>query len=226
MRRSRFTESQIVSILKQGSPNRRVPTAAQHQQGDLLSLAGEVRQRVGRRAEAPARAGSREREAEADVCRVRARERGDQGRPEPKAMTPSAKREVLAWLVQEHGVPVPRAAYDRSPRSWLVRDVAAVTELTTEAFVEWGLAQRIASGCIQPGKPDQNAFIERLNRTFREEVLDVYLFDSLEQVREITEAWLETYNTERPHDSLGQRPPLAFLRRPDAPAKSTIEVSA
>jgi len=38
-------------------------------------------------------------------------------------------------------------------------------------------------------------------------VLDVYLFDSLEQVREITEAWLETYSTERPHASLGQVPP-------------------
>jgi len=46
-------------------------------------------------------------------------------------------------------------------------------------------------------------------------VLDVYLFDSLEQVREITEAWLETYSTERPHDSLGQVPPLTFLPRPD-----------
>lgn len=56
-------------------------------------------------------------------------------------------------------------------------------------------------------------------------VLDVYLFDSLEQVREITEAWLETYSTERPHDSLGQVPPLTFLPKPDAPAKSPVEVS-
>jgi putative transposase len=76
-------------------------------------------------------------------------------------------------------------------------------ELTAEAFVEWCKAQRIGIGYIQPGKPDQNAFIERFNRTFREEVLDAYLFNSLEQVRQITEAWLTTYNTERPHDSLG-----------------------
>jgi hypothetical protein len=61
-------------------------------------------------------------------------------------------------------------------------------ELTAEAFVEWCTAQRIAIGYIQPGKPDQNAFIERFNRTYREEVLDAYLFDSLDQVQAITDA--------------------------------------
>ena len=98
-------------------------------------------------------------------------------------------------------------------------------KLTAEAFVEWCTAQRIAIGYIQPGKPDQNAFIERFNRTYREEVLDAYLFDSLGQVQEITDAWLATYNSERPHDSLGQVPPLTFLPRPDAPTQSTFEVS-
>ena len=63
---------------------------------------------------------------------------------------------------------------------------------------------------------DQNAFIERFNWTLREEVLDAYLFDSLDQVRVITAAWLAIYNTMRPHDSLGQMPPLMFLPRPDA----------
>jgi putative transposase len=98
-------------------------------------------------------------------------------------------------------------------------------ELTAEAFIEWCAAQRIAIGYIQPGKPDQNAFIERFNRTFREGVLDAYLFDSLEQVREITDAWLATYNTERPHDSLGRVPPLTFRPRPELPLKSTVGVS-
>ena len=98
-------------------------------------------------------------------------------------------------------------------------------ELVAEAFVGSCAAQRISLGYIQPGKPDQNAFIERFNRTFREEVLDAYLFGSLEDVRAITNAWLDSYNTERPHESLGQAPPLTFLPRPDAPAESTFVVS-
>jgi len=67
--------------------------------------------------------------------------------------------------------------------------------------------------------------IQNLHRALREEVLDTYLFDSLEQVREITETWLETYNTERPHDSLGRMPPLTSLPRPHTPSESIFEVS-
>jgi putative transposase len=79
-----------------------------------------------------------EREAQAHVRGARARERGDHGRPEPKAVTPSAKREVLAVLVQEHGVSVrracqavrlSRAAHDRPPRSRLSQDADVVTAL-------------------------------------------------------------------------------------------------
>ncbi len=75
-----------------------------------------------------------------------------------------------------------------------------------------------AIGYIQPGKPDQNAFIERFNRTFREEVLNAYLFDSLEQAQEITDAWLATYNTERPHGAApdvsaeARRAPTVYFR--------------
>ena len=98
-------------------------------------------------------------------------------------------------------------------------------ELTALAFVEWCDERRIARYYIQPGKPDQNAFIERFNRTYRTEVLDAYLFDSLAEVRALTERWLVSYNQERPHDSLGRVPPLTFLPRLTLPEQSPFEVS-
>lgn len=78
------------------------------------------------------------------------------------------------------------------------------------------ILQHVRLEHIQPGKPKQNAFIERFNRTYREEVLDAWVFTSLAEVRQITEEWLTCYNTERPHDSLGGVPPCTYLPRPNA----------
>ena len=100
------------------------------------------------------------------------------------------------------------------------------SELTFTAFIEWCAEQNIELRFIQPGKPDQNAFIARFSRTYRNEVLDAYVFDSLDQVREITESWLPDYNEERPHDSLGRVPPLTFLPRPQLPRESTSKLCA
>ena len=100
------------------------------------------------------------------------------------------------------------------------------SELTSTAFTEWCAEQQIELRFIQPGKPDQNAYIERFNKTYRNEVLDAYVFDSLDQVRAITESWLPEYNQERPHDSLGRVPPLTFLPRPQPSAESTYELCA
>ncbi len=101
------------------------------------------------------------------------------------------------------------------------------TRTRLRAAAELGGAPRGALHFIQPGKPSQNAYIERFNRTYRREVLDACLFSSLADVRAETEAWLATYNTERPHDGLGALPPLTFLPRPlITPAQSSYELSA
>ena len=56
---------------------------------------------------------------------------------------------------------------------------------------------------IEPGKPQQNAYIERFNRTARYEWLSQYLWEDLEQVREAAADWMWTYNHERPNMALG-----------------------
>lgn len=85
--------------------------------------------------------------------------------------------------------------------------------MISEAFTEWAAAKGISIRYIQPGKPNQNAFIERFNRTYRTEVLDAHLFANLEQVQAITDRWLVDYNEYRPHESLGGLPPVHFMPR-------------
>jgi len=52
--------------------------------------------------------------------------------------------------------------------------------------------------------------VERYNRTYRTEVLNAYVFESLDQVREISAEWLQSYNEERPHDALAGLPPVLY----------------
>lgn len=77
-------------------------------------------------------------------------------------------------------------------------------------FKKWAESHQILIQYIQPGKPAQNGFIERFNRTYREEVLDSYLFDSLQEAEQITRQWIEKYNRERPHESLADQSLIDF----------------
>jgi len=72
---------------------------------------------------------------------------------------------------------------------------------------------------IKPSKPMQNGFIERFNRSYRQAVLDMFVFQTLDEVREQTEMWLTEYNEERPHDALGDMTPREYLltQKPDLP---------
>ena len=83
-------------------------------------------------------------------------------------------------------------------------------ELISKRLENWAIEKQIELLHIQPGKPAQNAYIERFNRTFREDVLDAYLFDNLNEVREIIKRWLEEYNTIRPHEALQGLAPRQF----------------
>lgn len=83
-------------------------------------------------------------------------------------------------------------------------------EFISHKLEYWAEQYKVALDFIEPGKPAQNAYIERFNRTYREDVLDAYIFDSIQEVRAITDEWLEEYNGVRPHDALGGLPPYQF----------------
>jgi putative transposase len=86
-------------------------------------------------------------------------------------------------------------------------------ELISQTLAEWAAEHRVKLAFIQPGKPAQNAYIERFNRTYREAVLDAYLFHSVAEAQAITEDWLEEYNAIRPHAALGNVPPYQYARK-------------
>ncbi len=87
------------------------------------------------------------------------------------------------------------------------------TELTSMAILKWCQETHVDWHCIQPGKPQQNAFVESFNGSFRDECLNETLFSSLGEARTKINEWKEDYNRYRPHSSLGNLTPNEYARK-------------
>ena len=86
------------------------------------------------------------------------------------------------------------------------------TEFIAKVFGDFCSTSGINHIRIQKGKPMQNGFIERFNRTYREDVLDMHIFENVNQVKEKTEEFLMDYNNYHLHDSLSDLSPVQFLK--------------
>lgn len=77
----------------------------------------------------------------------------------------------------------------------------------------WCTQHQITLDFIRPGKPTENARVERLNGSMRRELLDCHIFTSLSEVRDMVQEWMIDYNHYRPHEALDNLSPIQFLKR-------------
>jgi putative transposase len=85
-------------------------------------------------------------------------------------------------------------------------------EFISHKLDEWAKENNVELVFIQPGEPTQNAYIERLNGSIRRELLNAYIFHSLDDVREKVEEWMGDYNYHRPHQALNFKSPVDLLQ--------------
>lgn len=83
-------------------------------------------------------------------------------------------------------------------------------EFISVQLAGWAEQHDVELEFIQPGKPTQNSYVERFNRTFRDEILNFYVFSRLSEVRSVVDGWIKEYNEQRPHESLGNLTPEEF----------------
>lgn len=110
------------------------------------------------------------------------------------SITAKIVTKTLDNIIQEQGKPQ-RIRTDNGP------------EFTSKHFQLWLAHHNIQWVAIAPGHPEQNALIERFNRSYREAVLDANLFRTLQEAQDISNTWLHYYNNERPHQSLNNQTP-------------------
>jgi putative transposase len=107
---------------------------------------------------------------------------------------------VLEHLKQHRGLPK-MIRVDNGP------------ELISYRLDAWCKENKVQLIFIQPGKPTQNAYVERLNGSLRREILNAYVFRTLSEVRELTDKWKVDYNYNRPHEALNNRTPMDLVEK-------------
>jgi putative transposase len=115
---------------------------------------------------------------------------------------------VLEAIIAERGQPL-AIRCDNGP------------EFTSRHFLAWCIERQIALVHIQPGKPQQNGYLESFNGKLRDECLNVSWFENLWDARRKISAWRVEYNEERPHSALGYQTPAAFARQLSLPSSGS-----
>jgi len=113
----------------------------------------------------------------------------------PASRVVRALNQIIEWRGKPMGIRV-----DNGP------------EYISATLQTWAQKQGIGLAYIQPGKPQQNAYVERYNRTVRQEWLGQYIWNSIEEVKEHATRWLWTYNNERPNMGIGGITPAMKLK--------------
>lgn len=87
-------------------------------------------------------------------------------------------------------------------------------EYISQKLLAWAVKRNITLRHIQPGKPQQNGYVERYNRTVRYDWLNQYLFEKLDEIQDFATKWLWSYNNERPNMGIGGITPIMKLIQP------------
>jgi putative transposase len=102
-----------------------------------------------------------------------------------------------------------RRLFDRHGKPQVLRSDNG-REFIAASLLDWLAEQGVQTAFIEKGSPEQNPFVERFNGTMRDELLNGEEFDSLVEARVVIGAWVDQYNTLRPHRGLGMMTPSAF----------------